>query len=505
MKKLVQSALIVSYLILFTALAPGMAEADFVKPAKDVKYASPELERLDPGQQASDWDQGFFAVYDTLLKNLHMPNKFFKTRYAYPSPVFRGVYLWDSAFIAQVWKPWDFKTGQDVLLAVLDNAAPDGRIKHYSSRYDKSDLSNPPVIAWSVWQLYQWGGDKKFLEHAYPILKNFNKWLFANRRLPCGLFFWKHSYESGIDNSPRFVTANEKPVLNVEKLAAIDLSSYVVHQNLLLAKMAEELGQKDEAAEFKKNAEDLRGLINTMLWDEQAGFYFDRNMESNELVRIKTVASLVPLFCGVPDPAKAKKVRDHAMNPAEFNTYFPVPSVARDDQTFEKDCWRGPVWINTAYMAVAGLKNYGYDDDCSELAWKLADGVYRNFRVTGKLVEFYDPDQDGFKDLHRKRGNLYKQVTLGGKPQPNFVGWTGLVNTLVIEDLVGLKKAPGKRWIAPRFPDQAKGASYKLNLPAEKIVIEITVLDSGGTKGTAAIDGKIKEFTLQRGEQMILP
>ena len=505
MKKQMRYLLIISYLVVFSAFSAGSARAGSVKPSKGVKFASPELVRLDQSQLALEWNKGFLAVYDTLIKNLHMPNRSFKTRYAYPSPIFMGVYLWDSSFIAQVWKPWDSKAAEDVLLAVLDNAAPDGRLKHFVSPYDKSDLTQPPVIAWSTWSLYDWSGDMDFLAHAYPVLKNYNQWLYQNRRLPCGLFFWKHSYESGIDNSPRFVTTDEKPVLDVQKLAAIDLNSYVFQQNVLLAKMAETLGKNSEAGEFKKNADDLEALINAQLWDEQTGLYYDRNMETNQLVKIKTIASLIPLFCGAPDAAKAKRLREHAMNPAEFNTYFPLPSVARNDKTFEKDCWRGPVWINTAYMAVMGLKNYGYEDDAADLAWKLADGVYKNYAVTGQLVEFYDPDHPGFQDLHRKRGNLYKQITLGGKPQPNFVGWTGLVNTLVIENLIGFHKEQGKRFIQPRFPAVAKGASFKLDLPAEAIVIEITVQDSGKTRGKITIDGKIKEFSLQRGEQINLP
>ncbi|MEM2984348.1 MAG: hypothetical protein QXL24_03955, partial [Candidatus Jordarchaeaceae archaeon] len=86
--------------------------------------------------------------------------------------------------------------------AVLDNAAPDGRIKHYASPTGKTEYTQPPVIAWSVWEIFKWSGDKNFLAYAYSILKSYNDWLYRNRRLSNGLFFWAHSYESGIDNSP---------------------------------------------------------------------------------------------------------------------------------------------------------------------------------------------------------------------------------------------------------------------------------------------------------------
>jgi glycogen debranching enzyme len=224
-------------------------------------------------------------------------------------------------------------------------------------------------------------------------------------------------------------------------------------------------------------------------------------MATGQFVKIKTIASLFPLFAEVPDAQRAARLRAHAMNPKEFNTLFPMPSVARDDPQFEKDCWRGPVWINTAYMAIAGLRNYGYEDDAAELAWKLVDGVYRNYALTGKIVEFYDPDRDGFKELHRKRGNLYKRLTLGDKPQPNFVGWTGLVNTMLIQDLIGLRKQGGKRELAPRFPDSAQGASFTLSLPSEDLAISISVLAKGKTQCKVTSKSGVQEFSLERGEK----
>jgi len=473
-----------------------------VPPEKGVAFPSPELLRLDPGKDASAWNSGFTAVYQTLLKNLHLPSGFFKTRYAYPSPIFRGVYLWDSAFIAQVWKPWDVKTAEDVLKAVLDNAAPDGRLKHFVSPYDKSGYTQPPVIAWSVWELYQWSKDKEFLAYAYPILKNYQLWLSANRGFENGLYFWAHSYESGIDNSPRFSSADEKIKRDLSSIAPVDINSYVYSQNLLLAKMAEVLGKTQEAQAFQKNADTLARLINEKLWDPETGLYYDRDLKTDQLLKIKTIASLLPLFAGIPDQDQAKKLRDHIMNPGEFNTYFPLPSVSRDDPSFEKDCWRGPVWINTAYMVLKGLKNYGYDAEASELAYRIVERVYANYQLTGKLVEFYDPDQDGFKDLHRKRGNLYKLITLGDKPQANFVGWTGLVNTLLIEELVGFKKQEDKRILAPEFPTLAKGLSLKLTIPSENLTIEIQVLDDASARGKIISENKPREFLVSPGTKI---
>jgi glycogen debranching enzyme len=482
--------------ILAVGISPAGAAP--VEAAKGVASASPSLS-VSGAPRGPYWETGFTAVYRTLLHNLHGPNSFFDTRFAYPSPIFRGVYLWDSAFISQVWKPWDADTAQDVDRAVLDHAK-DGRLQHFTSQYSKSDYTQPPVMAWSVWEDYLWSGDKDFLARSYPVLKDYNRWLYENRRLAGGLFFWAHSYESGIDNSPRFGSADESFMTDMKSLAAVDLNSYMVRQNETLAAMAQELGETEDARHFTSQARELAELINQNLWDPETGYYYDRDMAADKLVKIRTIASLFPLFAGIPDQERAAVVRGHVMNPAEFNTPMPLPSVARDDPNFEKDCWRGPMWTNTAYLVIVGLERYGYDDDAAELSWKLADGIYKTYANTGKLVEFYDPDRFDFKELHRKRGNLYKLLTLGDKPQPNFVGWTGLVNNLVIEHLLGLRKERDKRWLKPSFPEAAAGTVFRLALPGDGVELEVEVRDQGATRGRIVTADGSREFSLAKGE-----
>jgi glycogen debranching enzyme len=491
------------FFMVFQPFSTVRGYSDRALAKKSVAAPSPSFAVSGGREIGSYWETGFEAVNQTLLKNLHRPNSHFKTRFAYPSPMFRGVYLWDTAFIAQVWKPWDPATAQDVNRAVLDHAR-NGRLQHYSSQWSRSDYTQPPVMAWSVWETYLWSGDLDYLARAYPVLKAYNRWLYDNRRLPCGLFHWIHSYESGIDNSPRFGSADESYMVDMPGLAAIDINSYLVRQNETLSKMALELGIPEEAETCSRRAHQLRELINNMMWDEETGYYYDLDTKSRKLNKIRTIASLFPLFAGVPDKDRAAVIRDHVMNPAEFNTKMPLPSVARDDPHFEKDCWRGPVWLNTAYMVIVGLERYGWYDEAAGLSWNLVDGVYRTYENTGRLVEFYDPDRYDFKELHRKKGNLYKQITLGGKPRPNFVGWTGLSNTILIQHLIGFDVNRGSMSIRPCFPDSAAGAAFSLELPGQAVTIDINVLDGARTKGVVRIDNRAREFELAKCGSMEL-
>lgn len=87
-----------------------------------------------------------------------------------------------------------------------------------------------------------------------------------------------------------------------------------------------------------------------------------------------------------------------------------------------------------------------------DLSRKLIGGVFKVWEQTGKFVEFYDPERFDFVQLSRKKGTgrfglsashniidvvmhlIGKQIILGTKPVNHFVGWTGLVNTLTIEE-----------------------------------------------------------------------
>lgn len=427
-------------LLLLLLAAPAFAQDDALVFGRLAEMAgqlgSPVAARprlsMDPADPSAKlWEEGFDEMYTQLRSNLRSRNG---QRYAIPGPRFPGVYLWDSAFIAEVWRLWDPQVGQELILSVIRGQRPDGRIPHVRSIVGTSEYANPPLLAWSALRLFQATKDADFLRAAYPALARNAAWLEANRRLPSGLYFWAHPYESGIDNAPRFADRAERRFDDTTKLAAVDLSAYMVIDAESLAGIADALGLSGEASEHRAKANQIRALIDARLWNERRGAYLDRR-ESGEFVDVLTVASLVPLAAGVPSPERAARILAQIRDPRAFNTPIPFPSVARSDPAFEKDMWRGPVWINMAYLALIGLKRYGYDDDAAAMGGRLAHGVYRTWNETGRFLEFYDPERTDVAELTRKKGNLYKRITLGGKPVSRYVGWTALVNNVVVEIL----------------------------------------------------------------------
>ncbi|MES2854236.1 MAG: trehalase family glycosidase, partial [Bdellovibrionota bacterium] len=350
--------------------------------------------------------------------------------------------------------------------SVLHGQQSDGRVPHVINIWGTSEWTQPPVLSWAASQLVEKSGDVAFVKDVYPKLRSYHAWLQANRKLSTGLYFWIHPYESGIDNSPRFGARDESKFIDTRSVESVDLSSYIVLDARALSALAKRLvsdgnpsaAEREELlsdiASFEADAERIAGLMREKLWDEKTGYFFDRDMKTGKHLDIPTIASFFPMIAKVATVSQAERLVEHLKNPKEFNTAIPFPTVARNHPTFEKDCWRGPIWINTAYLAIKGMKAYGHDALANEMATRLVSGVYKTWETTGKFVEYYDPERHDFKELTRKKGvgpfdffsgsanfkkflvHLFaKQMFLGTKPVSGFVGWTGLVNTIVEDEL----------------------------------------------------------------------
>ncbi len=463
---------------------------------KQIGYQPPSLFVSTPSNEYSCWEEGFRSIYANLFLNLQMADVLSELRYIHPAPSFEGIYLWDSAFTAQVWKHWDIDTAYEINRAVIE--LRDGsRLQHVVTNFSESKYTQPPVMAWSMERLTAWQPqltEKNYVNEVYNPLCEFNAWLYQFRRHKHGLFFWAHPYESGIDNSPRFSSRDEQIFSNTKRFSSPDICSYVVIQNEVLASMAERLGRVQEAERFRNQASELRDAVNNFLWDEADQFYYDHDESTNGFIRIKTIAGLLPLWAGIPDRKRAESLRQQILDYDAFNATVPLVSVSRSDPEFAKDMWRGPVWINTAYAVIQGLKRYGYHQDVADLAFRLCHGVYQTFSTQRRFYEFYDPDRFDLEELERKKGNRFKHLTLGNKPVSEFVGWTGLVNTLVIEELLGFRKEDGQILIRPNFPRATDGLGFALRLPQEKLALSVDLLPDGHTRCTLREQQGMTEF-----------
>ena len=241
--------------------------------------------------------RGFDALAAVLKSNLRAPTGRLKTPYCIPASKFPAAYLWDSAFIAQAWKWWDPTIAADILRPFVVFQAPDGRMPHLIllGRFT-SPLANPPFLEWSVARLLDFHPDPAGIAGYFlaPAMRSM-AWRAQARKDPAsGLYFWIDSYESGLDNSPRFRSVDEKQDLGVNHLGAIDLNAEVILQHEAALRLAAAAGSSGAAANVAGIESELaatREVIDSRLWDEGCHLYGDVDFATGERKTVDTIAS----------------------------------------------------------------------------------------------------------------------------------------------------------------------------------------------------------------------
>ena len=302
----------------------------------------------------------------------------------------RDLWLWDSVFHALGWRHVDKQVARDALEAVFDGQRPDGFIPHQLSPVKISSVTQPPLLAFGVRQLAGTTPDKEWLESCYPKLEKYLQWDFEQRVGSDGLAHWlidpdplSRSGESGMDNSPRFDGAS--------RLYAVDFNAFLSMECAIMAEFAAVLQMPQEAAKWRRKHENLNRQIDALLWNEEAGFYFDYDPGAKAQTHVMAVSGLLPLLCGAADEHQVRRLVAQMENPTTLGTAVPLPSaVVGEGFANPGDMWRGPMWMNTNWLVAYGLERVGRKAEASKWRERTMVEIERRYLELGSLFEFYD-------------------------------------------------------------------------------------------------------------------
>ncbi len=259
------------------------------------------------------------------------------------------------------------------------------------------------------------GDDYEWLRANYyhRLQKYMDRW-FAYDHDGNELPVWNSSDASGMDNQ-----ISRSGDLESYRDEGVDLACYLYRELQAMQIIATKLGKTADSKMYADHAERLAKAINKVFWNEQDGFYYDRDEKTGKTIKIKSVAGFLPIWAGVASPAQARRlVHDHLLNEKEFWLDYPVATYAKTEPEFYEgsrsgECnWEGPAWIPTNYMIFHGLLQYGYNDAAKELALR-----------TLKLAMVANPVTREFYDSDTGKGN-------GMNP---FWGWSSLAYVMPID------------------------------------------------------------------------
>ncbi len=283
---------------------------------------------------------------------------------------------------------------------------PDGFIPRAFGPKDwgKSQHFKPFLAQIAVLGSEQPGRDYEWLRASYydGLKKYLDRW-FAYDADGNGLPTWDSADASGMDNQVRRAGG-----IGSFFCEGTDLACYLHRELECMALIAAKLGKTEDQRNFQAHAAALAGAINTVLWDERDGFYYDRNEKTGEAIRVKSVVGFLPMWAGVATPERAARlVREHLTNGQEFWLKYPVATYAATEPDYYQgsrhgECnWQGTNWVPTDYMVMHGLLRYGFKDVARDLA-------YRTFEMTldknPATREFYDADTGTGNGLNPFRG-----------------------------------------------------------------------------------------------------
>ena len=192
-----------------------------------------------------------------------------------------------------------------------------------SSNYEvwSSDPTLAPIFAWAEWEAYLVSGDKSRLREILLPFVKYYEWLQRYQRHSNG-----HYYTDLIGHGDWGVFMNS----SVAQMAAS------------IAMIADEVGRKDLAKYFRKEAEQITALIERDLWDEKHGFYsslrngkFTTEPEPGKLN--KPMWSVGPLMAGIAPRKRAEKVIKQLLDEAGFMGKYGVRNLSADSSFYLPD------------------------------------------------------------------------------------------------------------------------------------------------------------------------
>jgi len=338
--------------------------------------------------------------------------------YAYTSPSpghYPWQWYWDSCFTGIVWRRFERARARAELTSLLNAMRDDGFMGHvtfwnrpvdWQRRFfynvDSRDslttsTIQPPLLAWA-WKIAV--GDPK----AEPRIAQHHRWLAENRDLEGdGLLWLIQPDESGLDSSPKF-----DPVWGRRAHGHFGFA-LLIRRNRKLRWDAKRILEAGGPVVCEVVTNVLWGLSRLAMgepsitpaliercWDDDRGLFFDQAQPSGKRIEMSTWSSLAPLALpDLPEEIGRRLAEQHLLNPERYWLPFPPPSVSREEPKFEpriwrtrwaRHYWRGPTWINSAWLLWIGLKRLGYE----EAAAGMADHLCAAYAHAGSR-EFYEP------------------------------------------------------------------------------------------------------------------
>lgn len=310
-------------------------------------------------------------------------------------------------------------------------------------------ITQPPMLAEAVVQVGKklaWPERRSWYRMIYPALLAYHEWLYHERDPHGeGLVLLVHPWETGLDNTPPWMAEMHDHLLplwirliektgfdhvinlfrrdarsipiderfsTVESLALFDIqrrlrrkaynidkildhSLFAIEDlafNCMFIRANSHLRDIAKALRVELPVEISKRMAKTEktfeeLWEPYSSQYYSRDFITHRLLKIPTVATLLPLYAGTITRERAGQLVRLLESDHQFGPAYPIPSVPTNSFWFQpKGYWQGPTWANINWLVIDGLKRYGFKDH----ALALHESTLEMIGKSG-FSEYFDP------------------------------------------------------------------------------------------------------------------
>jgi alpha,alpha-trehalase len=217
--------------------------------------------------------------------------------------------------------------------------------------------------------------------------------------------------ESGFDTSFRFGPFSG----STQDFAPVDLNALLYKYERDIAFIHATLGDSTNAIIWSTTAGDRLHAINSLMWDESSGLYYDLNLRTHQRSTYHYLTTYYALWAGIATPAKATRMVANL-------PLFDRPGGLAMSTFTSGEQWDQPYgWAPTNWLTTAGLMRYNYIAEALAIARHFTATVATNYTHDGTIREKYNV-VDGSANIAVAAG--YHENVIG-------FGWTNGVYTVM--------------------------------------------------------------------------
>lgn len=180
------------------------------------------------------------------------------------------------------------------------------------------------------------------------------------------------------------------------------LNAILYAREIDMSWMAEQLGYDDHASKWRSAAQQRARTMNSLMWDEDTGFYYDYDYRADQRNETPSAAGFFPLWAALATPRQAQRIVEQWL--PKFECHGGVVTTL-EPRTAHQWAWPNG-WAPINWLVVKGLENYGYQVEAERIMRRWCNSCATTFRTQKVMLEKYNVVDIGAPPVEDRYGSV---------------------------------------------------------------------------------------------------